>query len=220
MCCYRIGSGAGGVNIALVREHGATTVVGVDVQKEFAELATERAVAAGLADQISYRLIEPGPLLFANTSFDVVFSKDSIIHIQDKDALYAEAFRVLRPGGRLLVGDWLRGHGNELTPQVASFVRAAEHGFAMASLYDIEAIVAQVGFVDIEVEDRRPWYFEEATSELQRLREVMRHEFVERWGEDSAQAEIEFWEVLVASLATGALSPAHIRARKPDATNP
>jgi len=215
-----IGSGAGGVDITLVRGHGAATVVGVDVQKEFVELATKRAVAAGLADQIDYRLIEPGPLAFANASFDVVFSKDSIIHVQDKDALYAEAFRVLRPGGRLLVGDWLRGHADDLTPQVDSFVQAAGHGFGMASLPDIEAIVERVGFAQIEVEDRRAWYLGEATSELERLRAVMRREFVKRWGEDSAQAEVEFWEVLVASLATGALSPAHIRARKPDTTNP
>jgi ubiquinone/menaquinone biosynthesis C-methylase UbiE len=210
-----IGSGAGGIDITLVRDHGAKTVIGVDVQQEFVALAAGRASAAGLGDQISYRLIEPGPLPFTDASFDVVFSKDTIIHVQDKEALYAEAFRVLRPGGRLLVGDWLRGGDETLTPQVDAFVVAAGHEFAMLSLHDVEAIVAGVGFEHIETEDRRSWYLGEATAELQRLQGAMRSEFVERWGEDATRSETEFWEVLVASLTTGALSPGHIRGRRP-----
>ena len=210
-----IGSGAGGADIAFVRDHGAGTVVGVDVQQGFVDLAAERAVTAGLGDRITYRVIDPGPLPFDDASFDLVFSKDAIIHVHEKDALYAEAFRVLRPGGRLLVGDWLRGDGDAVTPQVDSFVEAAGHGFAMVSLRDVEAIIDRAGFDDIELQDRRSWYLGEATAELERLRGEMRPEFVERWGEDAAQAEIDFWEVLVASLSTGALSPGHVRARKP-----
>jgi ubiquinone/menaquinone biosynthesis C-methylase UbiE len=210
-----VGSGAGGVDITLVRDHGAGTVVGVDVQQEFVALAAGRAASAGLGDQISYRVIEPGPLPFGDESFDVVFSKDAIIHVQDKEALYSEAFRVLRPGGRLFVSDWLRGGDEKLTPQVDAFVEAAGHGFAMASLQDVEAILTAVGFEDVETEDRRSWYLDEATMELQRLQGAMRLEFVERWGEDVARNEIDFWEVLVASLTTGALSPGHLRAQRP-----
>jgi len=212
-----VGSGAGGADIALARDHGAVRVLGVDVQQDLVDLATERAVAAGFGDRISYQVIEPGTLPFESATFDVVFSKDAIIHVQDKEALYRELFRVLIPGGRLLVSDWLRGHEDVLTPQVEAFVVAAEHGFTMVSREDVEEIVERVGFGLVESEDRRAWYLGEATVELERLRGDMRPEFVDRWGEESAQAEIEFWEVLVFSLASGALSPAHVRARKPAA---
>jgi len=107
------------------------------------------------------------------------------------------------------------GDGDAVTLQVAAFVEAAGLGFAMVSLRDVGAIIERVGFDDMELEDRRSWYLEEATAELERLRGDMRPEFVERWGEDAAQAEIEFWEVLGASLTTGALCPGHARARKP-----
>jgi ubiquinone/menaquinone biosynthesis C-methylase UbiE len=211
-----IGSGAGGVDIALVRDHAAAHVLGADVQQDLVDLATERAHAVGLADRINYQTIEPGSLPFEDASFDVVFSKDAIIHVRDKEALYREAFRVLVPGGRLLVSDWLRGHGEALTPQVDAFVVAAGHGFTMVSREDIVATVDRIGFDAVESDDRRAWYLGEATVELERLRGDMGREFVERWGEEAALAEIGFWEVLVESLTSGALSPAHIRARKPE----
>jgi phosphoethanolamine N-methyltransferase len=210
-----IGSGAGGVDIVLVEQHGAATVVGVDVQQDLVDLASERARLADLDDRIRYRLVEPGPLPFECSSFDAVFSKDSIIHVRDKEALYAEAFRVLRPGGRLLVGDWLRADGDELTAQIESFVEAAGHDFSMATLAEIEAILERVGFSGIDIEDRRAWYLEEARAELERIRGSMWSQFVDNWGVEAAYAETEFWEVLVSCLATGALSPGQLRAQKP-----
>jgi SAM-dependent methyltransferase len=212
-----IGSGAGGAAIALVREHDAASVLGVDVQRELVEYAIARAEADDVSGRVAFRLIEPGPLPFPDASFDVVFSKDAIIHVEHKRALFAEAFRVVRPGGRLLVGDWLRGDGDDLTPIVDGFVEAAGHGFTMATLRDIEASVRSAGFDAIETDDRRAWYLGEAIAELQRLKGGMQEEFVERWGDDVAAAEIAFWEVLVDSLTTGALRPCHVRAVKPSA---
>jgi phosphoethanolamine N-methyltransferase len=211
-----IGSGAGGADIELVRAHGAAAVVGVDVQRELVELAASRAADEGLGESIEYELVDPdAPLPFADATFDAVFTKDAIIHVADKEALYADAYRVLRPGGRLFVSDWLRGAARELDDEVRRFVEAAGHGFVMISLAETERIVESVGFSDVESEDRRAWYLGEATAELRRLRGGMRAVFVQRWSEDVAQAEIAFWEVLVASLRSGALAPGHIRATKP-----
>jgi ubiquinone/menaquinone biosynthesis C-methylase UbiE len=210
-----IGCGVGGVDIALVEEHAAGQVVGVDVQQELVSLAVARVAAAGMADRVGFVRIDPGPLPFDESSFDVVFSKDAIIHVEDKEELYREAFRVLCPGGRLFVSDWLRGEDDALTGQVEEFVIAAEHGFVMARPSEVKAIVERVGFDGAAMDDRRSWYLAEATAELGRLRGDLQVAFVDRWGEDAAAAEIQFWQVLVASLASGALAPHHLRARKP-----
>ena len=210
-----IGCGTGGAAVVLVRSHGAASVTGVDVQAEQVDRATQLAAQHGLSDRVAHRRVEPGPLAFAEASFDAVFSKDSVIHVRDKQAIYAEAHRLLRPGGRLLVGDWLRGDGADLDDAVAAFVDAAGHDFAMVSLREVGEIVDRIGFVDVELEDRRDWYLVEAAAELERLRGALGTDLAGRWGEEALVAEIDFWEILVRSLDAGALRPGHVRAVKP-----
>jgi SAM-dependent methyltransferase len=210
-----IGSGRGGVDILLARVHEADCVVGIDVQADMVAHATQRAAAAGLSDRVRFEVVAPGPLPFEDSGFDVVFSKDAIVHVADKRALYQEVFRVLRPDGRLFVGDWLRGPDEHLDSQVDDFVTAAGGAFTMVSLDELTTLVGQVGFVDVETEDRCDWYLGEAQVELARLREQEHELLVERLGAESIEARISFWDVLVASLEAGALRPAHLRARKP-----
>lgn len=210
-----IGSGAGGADVVLVRQHGAGTVTGIDVESRLVDRAAERARRLELDGRIAYRLVEPGPLPLPDGTFDVVFSKDSIIHIRDKEQLFSEAFRVLRPGGLLLVSDWLRGDGDALSLQVQAFIVASGHDFAMVSLRETREIVERLGFTDVEVEDRHAWYLEEATAELERLRGSLGAELLRAWGDEATADEIGFWEVLVESLRAGALRPGHVRATKP-----
>src|SRR5512142_2543171 len=77
-----IGCGIGGIDLLLADRFGAARVIGIDVEEPNLQLARRRAAEKGLADRLSYRLVEakPGPLPFPAASFDVVFSKDAIIH--------------------------------------------------------------------------------------------------------------------------------------------
>jgi SAM-dependent methyltransferase len=70
---------------------------------------------AGLAGRIRGVKVEPDGLPFAVASFDVVFSKDSLVQIPEKPALFADTLRALRPGGRFIASDWLLARG-ELRP--------------------------------------------------------------------------------------------------------
>lgn len=210
-----IGCGPGGADIALVVNHGAMSVKGVDVQPELIGRARHRADQSGLSDRIDYQLISPGPLPFTDASFDVVFSKDALLHVADKASIYREAYRVLRPGGFLLVSDWLRGLGQGVEALVHEFVVAAGHEFHMVTLPRIKEIARTAGFIAIETEDRGVWYTSEARVELARLTGALSERFVAEFGLDTLAEETAFWQVLVRALEARAMSPGHIRATKP-----
>ena len=94
-----IGVGIAGPACVLVEDLGADKVTGIDVEELVLHKAAGLVSSRGLQDRIILKQVAPGPLPFGNESFDAVFSKDVIIHIPDKDALFKEIRRVLRPGG-------------------------------------------------------------------------------------------------------------------------
>lgn len=87
-----IGSGLGGTAVALAANHDPGRVISIDIQNEQTERASRLAAARGLSDRIEFRLVDPGPLPFADESFDVVFSMGTLVQIADKPALFADIF--------------------------------------------------------------------------------------------------------------------------------
>jgi arsenite methyltransferase len=100
-----LGSGAGTDSLVaaqMVGERGHVT--GIDMTSEM--LARARAAAAEMsASNVEFLEGEAERLPFADESFDVVISNGVIDLIPDKDAVFAELFRVLAPGGRLQLAD-------------------------------------------------------------------------------------------------------------------
>jgi phosphoethanolamine N-methyltransferase len=211
-----IGCGSGGVTIVLVRDHGADRVIGIDVEAPVCEQARARVERQGLTDRIEIRQVEPGPLPFAPTSIDIVFSKDSIVHIADKESLAVDVFRVLRPGGWFVASDWLIAHDGEPSPEMAAYIAAEALDFGMASPVRYRAALEAAGFVDVELVNRNEWYREVARHELERLTSSEREHFEAVIGTDALNRQIATWTAMVPVLASGEHCPHHIRARRPD----
>lgn len=128
-----IGSGAGGAAITLIRKHGVGYVTGMDVEDTVITHARALVAEEGLNAKIGFVKAAPGPLPFPPQTFDVAFSKDSLVHIPAKGPLMAEVFRVLRPGGRFIASDWLIGHDGPPSPEMAAYIAAEDLDFGMIS---------------------------------------------------------------------------------------
>ena len=210
-----IGCGAGGIDLALVRNHGAAYVTGIDVEDTVLTCARKLVERANLGARIGVAKVAPGPLPFPPGSFDVVFSKDSIVHIPDKHALMRELYRVLRPGGRLIASDWLMGHDGAPSPDMAAYIEAEGLNFGMASPARYEDALRSAGFRDISVTSRNAWYRDAAQQELERLRGPVGAAAARIVGQDFVDQNIAIWTRMVPVLRSGEHCPTHLRARKP-----
>ncbi len=209
-----IGCGAGGIDLALVQNHGAGYVTGIDVEDSVLTHARTLIAVAGLNHRIGLVKVAPGPLPFAPASFDIVFSKDSIIHIPDKHTLMAEVFRVLKPGGFFAASDWLIGHDDQPSPAMAAYIAAEGLDFGMASPARYRAAMQAAGFVDISTSSRNAWYRDQARVELARLQGPDGAAAARILGRPFVDQNIAVWTRMIPVLDTGEHCPTHLFAAK------
>jgi len=145
-----VGSGLGGPSRYLAHRF-RVAVTGIDLTPEFVVAATMLAERTGLAGRVRYRQGNALALPFEDESFDVVWSQNVAMNIADRDRLYGEMRRVLRPGGRLALNEILAGAGG--TPH---FPVAWARTPATSFLFNAEAMQARLqaaGFRLLEWQD-------------------------------------------------------------------
>ena len=209
-----VGCGLGAVDVLLVERFGAAHVTGIDVEAPLVARAAARVEAAGLADRISINIVSPGPFPFQDAAFDVVFSKDSMIHIPDKRALYMDIHRVLAPGGWMVLSDWF-GNGREPTPAMREWLDVVGLTFKLESIEASAALVEACGFTDVEWRDRNAWYAQVIEDEIATLTGDNYPRLVERLGPEAAAQRLDSTTKKKHIVDGGELCPGHLRARKP-----
>jgi arsenite methyltransferase len=145
-----LGAGAGFDAFLAARQVGLSgRVIGVDMTPAMLENARRNAAKAGI-ENVEFRLGEIEHLPVADASVDVIMSNCVINLSPDKPAVFAEAFRVLKPGGRVAVSDVVL-----IKPLPDTLARSvAAHAGCIAGAVDIgtlKSMLASVGFTGIRI---------------------------------------------------------------------
>ncbi len=151
-----LGSGAGFDSFLAARRVGPTgRVIGVDMTPEMIEKARENAAIGGYSN-VQFLSGELEDLPVDDNSVDVVISNCVINLVPDKKKAFEEAFRVLRPGGRLMVSDLvqLQELPDNIKKSMECYV-ACISGAAMKDAY-LDAI-RSAGFDEVAVIEEFPF---------------------------------------------------------------
>ena len=103
-----VGGGFGGPARTLATEFGCRVTV-VDLTEEYCRVGEELTARLGLGDSVSFHHGNALELTFPDASFDVVWTQNSTMNIQDRASLYQGFRRVLKPGGVYAVQEVMAG---------------------------------------------------------------------------------------------------------------
>jgi ubiquinone/menaquinone biosynthesis C-methylase UbiE len=154
-----VGSGIGGASRFLALEFGVR-VTGLDLSEDYCRVASMLARRLGLDYLVRYRRGNALDMPFEDGSFDVLWTQHAGMNIPDKDSLYREMWRVLKPGGVLALYDVLAGTGGPVHYPVPW---ARDPGISfLPEPQQMREILEKSGFViqswRDETEEGRAWF--------------------------------------------------------------
>jgi len=210
-----VGFGTGGPAIALATNHLAEKVVGIDVEPNLYDRARKIVDRADLAEKIDLLIVKPGPFPFADETFDIVFSKDSMVQIEDKAALFTEIIRVLKPGGVFVASDWLASDNPSEVAALDNFLGLVHWSSTMVTARETETALKVAGFENVSTRDRNAWFADISNHEVVQIEGSLKQQLIEAVGEELWSHWIKVKRALAAAASAGGLRPTHLRGFKP-----
>jgi arsenite methyltransferase len=193
-----LGSGAGFDCFLAARAVGKKgKVIGVDMTPEMLDKAREN-IRKGDFPQVEFRLGEIENLPVADNTADIVISNCVINLSPDKERVFAEAFRIIKPGGRIMVSDivLLEELPAPVKDSIAAYIGCVG-GAVMKESY-LQALRA-AGFINVRIMDETKFPVEELTSHP-----AAQEASVSR---DTLEATVEQLAHSIASLKVSAVKP-------------
>ena len=145
-----IGCGIGGPARMLAQEFGPA-VTGVDLTEAYCRTAAELTQLVDLAPRPRFVCADATALPFPAESFDIIWTQHAARNIPDKAALYGEALRVARRGGRFVLYDVVLGAAG--APYFPAPWAATPNGSFLVTGAEVRQLVAAAGFREIAFRD-------------------------------------------------------------------
>lgn len=205
-----VGSGLGGSAFYMSRAYGAV-VTGVDILPQMVDLATERAKARGVSG-VTFVHGDILELDMPSAAYDLVYSRDAFLYVEDKATLFRKLYLLLAPRGRLFVSDYARG-SDPLSDEFIDYVKEA--GYYVHELAAYGDIVKAAGFHDVVVVDKTDTFVAVMQHEMQGIRGNPQGAEPDGLEDVDRDYLLKRWESKTRWCKAGDMKWAHLYARRP-----
>ena len=152
-----VGCGIGGATRFLASEVGCR-ISGIDLTPEYIDVARQLAEQTGLTDKVDYETASALDMPFDDAAFDAAMTLHVAMNIHDREGLYREVARVLKPGSVFCVYDVMKGAADGIVyPVPWADTPTTSH---LTTADETAALLAGAGFEVGEVEDRTEFAIE------------------------------------------------------------
>ncbi|CAJ1058480.1 phosphoethanolamine methyltransferase isoform X1, partial [Xyrichtys novacula] len=182
-----VGCGIGGGDFYMAKTFGVE-VLGLDLSDNMVNIAMDRAIAEKLPS-VQFEVADATKRIFPEGSFDVVYSRDTILHIDDKLALFKRFHSWLKPGGKLLISDYCCGE-KPWTPAFDAYVK--QRGYVLYTPSQYGKFIEEAGFCNVQAEDRTAQFIQVIKTELERA-EAIKDEFIKEFSGEDYLAIVNGW---------------------------
>ncbi|KAJ6836611.1 phosphoethanolamine N-methyltransferase 1-like [Iris pallida] len=191
-----VGCGIGGGDFYMAEKFDAN-VVGIDLSVNMVSFALERAI--GRKCSVEFEVADCTTKQYPESTFDVIYSRDTILHIQDKPALFKNFFKWLKPGGKVLISDYCRRSG-EPSEEFSKYIE--QRGY---DLHDVETygqMLKDAGFHEVVAEDRTEQFIAVLQRELDAV-EKDKETFISDFSQEDYGDIVDGWKSKLNRTAAG-----------------
>jgi phosphoethanolamine N-methyltransferase len=192
-----VGSGIGGAAFHLAREYGAV-VTGIDLSPEMIGIAQERSRQSAPGTSVTFHLADILTMPFEGI-FDVIWSRDALMHIPDKPRLFSRLHDLLDAGGQLVITDYARGT-SQGSPEFEEYVK--QTGYHLTDPASYGKLLEGAGFAHVDVEDATEKFVDILRREPARLT-ANRSDFLASFREEDLNYLVERWAMKVRFCRAG-----------------
>jgi len=187
-----VGCGIGGSAFYIAGKYGAK-VHGVDLSSNMISMAIkyQGEMEEKIRKNVTFEMSDITKHHFEPNTFDVIYSRDTILHIGDKDALFTKFYEWLKPGGKLMISDYC--HGQKEVHSEAYLKYVLQRCYLMLTAPEYGQLLEKVGFTQVEAQERTGQFMDILQIELKRFHENKK-QFLKSFSQEDFNYIVQGWE--------------------------
>jgi len=194
-----IGFGIGGSAFHFNQVYGCD-VLGIDLSTNMVDIGIQKLKEYGYSG-INFEVADATKREFEAESYDLVYSRDTILHIEDKLNLFKNFYKWTKPGGQCFITDYCAGPRSMWDKEFTEYV--ASRGYHLHTPEDYGKILEQAGFCEVKAIDNTAAWREVLEAEIAKIEGPLRKEFLNDFSEKDLNDLVSGWKAKLVRVDSG-----------------